>query len=132
MGFKDILEVCILGFFAAFAVFAVFAVMLTFAYLFPSDSANVHKLDYLGADGHHINLTENPNATYVTYEQVINFVDNDTTDQMLYNSSFQCADYAEMLHNHAEAAGYNLRIRCSHSWSRFWSRLQCLRHNRPW
>lgn len=105
MSFRDIIEVCFLGLAAAITVVVL---IIACIYIFPSDNANtIHKLDYLGADGHHINLTENSSTTDVTYDQLIKFLDEDKTDQMQYNGTFQCADFAEMLHNNAEAAGIN-------------------------
>lgn len=60
----------------------------------------------VGADGEQIRITNNPNAVDVTYSELIQFVETDTTDQIIYNNtSFVCADYAELLHNTAEEQG---------------------------
>ena len=51
-------------------------------------------------------LDNNCDAKDVSYSELISFILMDDTDKMCYNySSFVCADYAEMLHNNAEAAG---------------------------
>ena len=56
-------------------------------------------------------LDNNEFAKDVTYSEVISFVLEDETDKVEYNySSFVCADFAEMLHNNAEAAG----IKCAY------------------
>ena len=60
----------------------------------------------IGADGHEIQLVNNPSANNPTWDQLKQFLLEDTTDQITYNaSSFVCADFAEMLHNNAEKAG---------------------------
>lgn len=64
------------------------------------------KYEYVGADGHQIKLINNPNATDFTYAQVCDFIKSDPTDSITYKeNSFVCGDYAEMVHNNAEAAG---------------------------
>jgi len=60
-----------------------------------------------GADGQPIILDENPDATDPTWAQLEAFLEDDTTDEIPYVlSSFICGDFAEALHNNAEAAGY--------------------------
>jgi len=67
---------------------------------------NTQKINYLGADGHQIKLINNPNSTDVSYQQVINFIQSDDTDMYPYlEGTFTCGDYAEKVHNNAEAAG---------------------------
>ena len=59
-----------------------------------------------GADGHLIKLINNPQANDPTWQELKNFLEQDETDTYLYSTStFVCADFAEMLHNNAEAAG---------------------------
>lgn len=59
-----------------------------------------------GADGHLIKLVNNPDATDPTWNELKAFLAKDATDQQTYSfASFVCADFAEMLHNNAEAAG---------------------------
>lgn len=61
----------------------------------------------LGADGHRIELVNNPDARKPSWEQLKNFLQKDLTDRIEYDEdSFVCADYAEMLHNSAEEAGW--------------------------
>jgi hypothetical protein len=60
----------------------------------------------VGADGHYIELLNNPKAKNPTWQELKQFLWQDGTDQYLYNeASFVCADFAEMLHNNAEKAG---------------------------
>ncbi len=64
-----------------------------------------------GADGELIELINNPDAQQLTWFQVRQFLRNDETDEVIYEDDiFVCADFAEMLHNNAEAAG----IRCAY------------------
>lgn len=60
----------------------------------------------VGADGHRIWLHNNAQATNPTWVELRHFLKEDKTDQIPYHpAQFVCADYAEMLHNNAEAAG---------------------------
>lgn len=60
-----------------------------------------------GADGHRITLHNNESAINPTYRQMVDFLKSDKTDEVQYNySSFACTDFAERVHNNAEAAGY--------------------------
>lgn len=60
-----------------------------------------------GADGHRITLCNNKTAIDPTYQQLTDFVKSDKTDEIPYNySGFACTDFAESVHNNAEAAGY--------------------------
>ena len=48
-------------------------------------------------------IHNNPVANNVTYQELLNFVLNDNTDQVTYNDdSFVCIDYAVAVHDHAE------------------------------
>ncbi|MFC1951255.1 CAP domain-containing protein [Chloroflexota bacterium] len=59
-----------------------------------------------GGDGDPIILDENPLASNPEWDDLVDFLLNDTTDDVEYQlSSFICGDYAEMLHNNAEDAG---------------------------
>lgn len=69
----------------------------------------------VGADGEPIELINNASATDPTYATLVSFINEDPTDEAAYmdfdsDSSFAflgqtCADFAEMVHNNAEAAG---------------------------
>ena len=74
---------------------------------FICDTFNIKEQpNYAGADGHHIKLIDNPNATDPTYQELINFIAADSTDQKRYEKGvYVCSDYAEDIHNNAEAAG---------------------------
>ena len=62
--------------------------------------------NYIGADGHDITLIDNPNATDPTYGQLFLFIDMDKTDEKEYiHGVYTCGDYAEDVHNNAEALG---------------------------
>ena len=58
-----------------------------------------------GGDGHKIELFDNPEAKNPTWEELVAFLEADTTDEHLYTSVFKCGDYAEIVHNNAEEAG---------------------------
>ena len=63
----------------------------------------------VGADGHYITLKNNPDATDPSWEELKAFLLTDETDSQRYDySTFVCADFAEMLHNNAEAAGFRV------------------------
>jgi hypothetical protein len=59
----------------------------------------------VGGDGEPIVLIENPSASNPTWEQLFSFLQDDQTDAHPYTSTYICADFAETLHNNAEAAG---------------------------
>ncbi len=68
-----------------------------------------------GADGEPIELINNPDATNPTYAELVAFIKEDTSDNKTYSEGFEqqgriilahmCADFAEDVHNNAEAAG---------------------------
>ncbi len=60
---------------------------------------------YAGGNGHEIYLQNNLDAVDPTYDEVVNFIKIDKTDLMQYSEYFVCADYAEIVHNNAEANG---------------------------
>jgi hypothetical protein len=61
---------------------------------------------YVGANGHSIELVNNPDAKNPTWEELKSFLVLDHTDNYSYiDGSFVCADFAETLHNNAEKAG---------------------------
>ena len=68
-------------------------------------------LRVIGGDDKRIRLHENPKAVDVDWNTLKSFLMKDDTDGQIYidrsygESSFVCADYAEMLHNNAERAG---------------------------
>lgn len=59
----------------------------------------------VGGDNKPIELIDNPNAKDVTYEELIDFIIDDRTDEKVYSSWYVCADFAEDVHNNAEAVG---------------------------
>ena len=78
------------------------SVMGLISVIYPGD--NCHET---GADGHRITLHNNESAINPTYRQMVNFIKSDKTDEVQYNySSFISTDFAERVHNNAEAAGY--------------------------
>jgi len=61
----------------------------------------------VGADGEPLVLVNNPSARNPSWSQLVSFLKADRTDQICYDErSFICADFAEMLHNNAEKAGW--------------------------
>lgn len=64
------------------------------------------KIPYSKASGSSICLTNYKNATDPTWDELITFLQKDNTDDRMYMVGlFVCADFAEMLHNNAEASG---------------------------
>jgi len=63
----------------------------------------------VGGDGEPIELTNNPDATNPTYGELIAFIQEDPTDTNDYlenpHIGYVCADFAEDVHNNAEAVG---------------------------
>ena len=63
----------------------------------------------VGGDGEPIELTNNPDASNPTYGELIAFIQEDPTDTNDYLENpyigYVCADFAEDVHNNAEAAG---------------------------
>jgi hypothetical protein len=59
-----------------------------------------------GADGRPIVLDNNPDAADPTFIELMDFIARDATDQHPYvDGEYVCADFAEDVHNNAEAAG---------------------------
>ena len=60
----------------------------------------------VGADGHRIELFNNPEAKNPTWSELKAFLRQDRTDEYYYDEdSFVCSGFAEMLHNNAEEVG---------------------------
>ena len=62
-----------------------------------------------GGDGKAIILSNNPKATNPTFNELIAFIKGDGTDNKVYikdgPDAYVCSDFAEEVHNNAEAAG---------------------------
>lgn len=61
-------------------------------------------------NGEPIELINNPNATNPTFAELVAFLERDRTDEYSYivgppKNAFVCSDFAETVHNNAEAAG---------------------------
>jgi len=70
------------------------------SYVFYGDAVMV------GADDHYIVLRNNPQAHNPTWEELKTFLKEDQTDKHPYiQGKYTCGDFAETLHNNAEAAG---------------------------
>jgi hypothetical protein len=66
----------------------------------------VHGGILIGADGHRITLRNNPDAKNPSWAELKTFLLKDNTDSIKYDfDKFVCADFAERVHNNAEAAG---------------------------
>jgi hypothetical protein len=63
----------------------------------------------VGGDGQRLVLTNYANAADPTYQQLLDFIKSDKTDELPYTNTFVCSDFAEALHNNAEKAG----IKCA-------------------
>ncbi|APV44674.1 hypothetical protein Dform_01350 [Dehalogenimonas formicexedens] len=67
----------------------------------------------IGADGHSVTLWNNPQAVDPSWSQLLLFLQSDATDARSYDfASYVCADFAETLHNNAEAAGIKAAYVC--------------------
>jgi predicted nuclease with TOPRIM domain len=65
----------------------------------------------LSAPLRNYHLVNNPEAVNPTYVQLINFLKTDKTDNYRYVANyFMCGNFAEMLHNNAEAAGIRAAV----------------------
>jgi hypothetical protein len=74
---------------------------------YPLATVTVNGSQEVGAKGYPIILIENPNAVNPTWDQLLNFLRSDDTDRQTYvPDSFVCGDFAQMLQNHAEEAGW--------------------------
>ena len=75
----------------------------------PSHIYGGHGFRELGGDYKPIELINNPDARNPSWDELMMFVQSDTTDNRLYVETFYwsyvCADYARDVHNNAEAAG---------------------------
>lgn len=71
---------------------------------------------HVGGDGEPIELINNPSATNPSYAELVAFIKEDSTDKHRYATSadvyfgfaktpYVCSDFAEDIHNNAEAAG---------------------------
>jgi hypothetical protein len=64
------------------------------------------RINYVKANGHRIQLTNCKGARNPTYSELVKFLDYDKTEQIQYRKhKFVCADFAHLLHNHAEKYG---------------------------
>jgi len=106
-------------------ILAVVAVGIIIASSHDNDSTTTHENPHyiyengaieVGGDGEPIELIDNPNATDPTYAELVAFIKEDSTDGHRYWSSvdvyvgsakvaYVCSDFAEDVHNNAEAAG---------------------------
>lgn len=69
---------------------------------YPGESSH-----FVGADGHTITLVNNESAVDPSYEQLVEFIKRDKTNEIPYNkTSFVCSDAAERVHNNAETFGF--------------------------
>jgi hypothetical protein len=77
---------------------------------------------YVGADGHRIKIYHNESAHDPTYNEMLEFIDDDSTDANPYNpGSFVCADYAEQVQNNAEDHG----LKCAFVYVTFSDKNEC-------
>ena len=65
----------------------------------------------VGADDHYVVLRNNPAAHNPSWAELKDFLQADQTDRRAYvTGKFTCGDFAELLHNNAEAAGIRAAI----------------------
>jgi len=81
--------------------------------VFSDDRVWIDGAYLVGAKGNPITLHNNPNAKNPSWSQLVGFLDKDNTDKQTYSRTFfVCADFAEMLHNNAEEAGWRCAYVC--------------------
>ncbi len=102
----------IAGFALGLAGVVFFVVVVVPAMSYPSSPSDIYSINGIrefGSDYKPIELVNNPNAVNPSYEELLIFIQEDTTDAKLYIDTFfwgyVCADYAEDVHNNAEGAG---------------------------
>jgi len=67
--------------------------------------ANEYRIPYSNASGSRITLINNESAKDPSWDELVLFLEADDTEKNLYEvDSFVCGDFAEMLHNNAEAS----------------------------
>ncbi|GAH59290.1 unnamed protein product, partial [marine sediment metagenome] len=104
------------GCFGCLGWIIVFTIIVVAINLFSSDTDNPRYVYenggiHVGADGEPIELINNPDATNPTYGELVDFIVEDATDSKFYTelggigSPRVCADFAEEVHNNAEAKG---------------------------
>jgi hypothetical protein len=74
----------------------------------------------LKGDGTEVRLINNENAKNPTYDELIEFIENDSTDIIPYQKNvWTCGHYATAVHNNAEKAGIRagIVITKSKNWS---------------
>ena len=78
----------------------------TTVYASAVNSTDGYEYRELAGDGSDILLCNNDSAVDPTYNQLIQFLQADATDQTPYmHGTYVCADYAKDVHDHAELAG---------------------------
>lgn len=74
-------------------------------------SITYKELEYLKANGEPITLINHRDSTNPTFSELRKFIENDDTNELIYGEfSFHCVDYAEQVHNNAEARGIKAGI----------------------
>ncbi|MFC1872494.1 hypothetical protein ACFLYV_02095 [Chloroflexota bacterium] len=76
----------------------------------PENYIQIRGAMVVGGDGEPIQLINNPAATNPTYAELLAFLEKDPTDKYSYifgppKAAYICGDFAEDVHNNAEAAG---------------------------
>ncbi|MDY6958716.1 MAG: hypothetical protein SVK08_06115 [Halobacteriota archaeon] len=83
------------------------AIILTSGCLgFSGNDGEEYEIPYSKASGSRITLINNEKAKDPSLDELVSFLESDETENNLYDvDSFVCGDFAEMLHNNAEASG---------------------------
>jgi hypothetical protein len=80
--------------------------VLVLSLLIPACQGNTQHLPYNGTYGFNVVLENNPDAVDPTWNQVVDFLKSDRTDEMDYiEGDFMCGSFAQEVHNNAEKAG---------------------------
>jgi len=91
-------------------VFFIVVVVPAINYLSNPSDIFSNGIGVIGSDYKPIELVNNPNAVNPSYEELLIFIQEDTTDakryiDATYFGGYDCKDYAEDVHNNAEGAG---------------------------
>lgn len=77
----------------------------------------------VGANGKILSITNYASAKDVSYAELLAFLKEDKTDELPYTNTFQCGDFAVLLHNNAEKAGIKAGFEgangCKHAYNLF-------------
>lgn len=108
---RHVSKYSVAGFALGLAGLVFFVVLNVHILNYPPSPSHIYTNEVRETGGDHkpIELINNPYAKDSSYDELLAFIQTDTTDRNLYIETFfwgyVCTDYAEDVHNNAEAAG---------------------------